>query len=297
MTSATDISTGIRPHRAGLDVWMERVLERADKVPPDWDADDVHDLRTALRRCRTMADALEQVNPAPGWRKLKHGSRDLFQSMGALRDIQIERQWIKKLARPGDALRKLMLRLLARQEAHQRKVAEKSLDDFDRKSWRKWSRKLSPKVRFFPAESVVFQRLALAELNQVVELFQRARKRPSSVAWHRLRIGLKRFRYIVENFLPQRYEVWVEDLKALQDLLGDVHDLDVLRVAIRRHRSRLNPELVELWFEKFKAERKTRLAEFLARTTGKESPWLIWRAGFHWGDTIKAAPMPERRTA
>src|SRR5579863_4044539 len=74
MTSATDISTGIRAHRAGLDLWMDRVLERADKVPPDWNADDVHDLRTALRRCRTMADALEQVNPAPGWRKLKHGS-------------------------------------------------------------------------------------------------------------------------------------------------------------------------------------------------------------------------------
>ena len=39
---------------------MERVLERAGKVPPDWDADDVHDLRTALRRCRAMADALSR---------------------------------------------------------------------------------------------------------------------------------------------------------------------------------------------------------------------------------------------
>jgi CHAD domain-containing protein len=293
----TDISTGVHAHRAGLDVWMERVLERADKVPPDWDAEDVHDLRTAIRRCRTMADALDQVNPSPGWRKLKHGTRDLFHAMGSLRDIHVERQWIKKLAHPGDALRKFMLRLLARQEARQRILTEKALDDFDRKSWRKWSRKLSSKARFFPLESVVFQRLALAELNQVVELFQSARKRPSSIAWHRLRIGIKRFRYLVENFLPQRYEVWVEDLKALQDLLGDVHDLDVLRVAMRRQRSHLNPELLEQWLEKIKAERKARLAEFLAKTTGKESPWLVWRAGFHWGNSIAAAPMPQRRTA
>ena len=302
MTLEIAVSTGVRAQRvgsqrAGLEVWMERVLERADRVLPDWDADDIHDLRTALRRCRTMADVLQQVNPAPGWRKLKQGSRELFQVMGSLRDTQVERLWIKKLARPGDSLRRQMLRLLSREEARQRKIAEKTLDDFDRKNWRKWSRKLAAKARFFPLESVVFQRLALVELNQAVELLQLARKRPSSIAWHRVRIALKRFRYIVENFMPQRYEVWVDDLKRLQDLLGDVHDLDVLRVAIRRHRSQLNPELIVQWSEKIKSERKARLAEFLARTTGRESPWLTWRAGFHWGNAIKAAPMSERRTA
>jgi CHAD domain-containing protein len=302
MTLAIAASTGVRvqrvvPQRAGLDVWMGRVLERADSIPPNWDADDIHALRTALRRCRTMADALQQVNPAHGWQKLKQNSRDLFQVMGILRDEQVKRLWIKKLSRPGDALRKNMLRLLSREEARQRKIAEKTLDDFDRKNWRKWSRKLPSKARFFPIESIVFQRLALAELNEAVEFFQKARKRPSSIAWHRLRIALKRFRYLVENFLPQRYEVWMEDLKHLQDLLGDVHDLEVLRVAIRRHRAQLNPALVAQWCDKIKAERKARLGEFLARTTGRESPWLIWRAGFHWGNSIKSVPMPERQTA
>src|ERR1700693_2719301 len=195
-------SSGVRAPRASLDVWMERVLERVDKVSPDWHADDVHDLRTALRRCRTMADVLEQVNPAPAWRKLKQGSRDLFHALGRLRDTQVKRIWVKKLALPGDPLRKLLLRLLSREEAQERKIAQKALDDFDGKNWRKWSRKSATKARFFPLESVVFQRLALAELNQASELFQRARKRPSSVAWHRVRIALKRFRYIVENFLP-----------------------------------------------------------------------------------------------
>jgi CHAD domain-containing protein len=295
-------STGVRAQRAiaqraGLDVWMERVLERADKVPPEWDEDDIHALRTALRRCRTMADALQQVNPASGWRKLKQGSRDLFQVMGSLRDTQVERLWVKKLARPGDALRKQMLRFLSHDEVRKRKVAEKALDDFDRKNWRKWSRKLATKASFFPLESVVFQRLALAELNEAVELLQLARKKPSSAAWHRLRIALKRFRYIVENFMPQRYEVWVEDLKRLQDLLGDVHDLDVLRTTIRRHRAKLNPQLVVQWRDRIASERKARLAEFLARTTGRESPWLTWRAAFHWGNTIKALPIPERQTA
>ena len=66
----------------GLEVWMDRVLDRADRCRHGWDADDVHDLRVALRRCRTMADALSEVNPGPGWRKLKRASRELFHALG-----------------------------------------------------------------------------------------------------------------------------------------------------------------------------------------------------------------------
>ena len=75
----------------------------------------------------------------------------------------------------------------------------------------------------------MFQRLALTRLNEAAELYQRARKGRSRIAWHRLRIGLKGFRYTLENFMPQRYQPWSEDLKRIQDLLGEVHDMDVLR--------------------------------------------------------------------
>ena len=95
-------------------MWMDRVLERAEQVQPGWDADDVHDLRVALRRCRTMADALSEVNPGSGWRKLKKASRESFHALGDLRDIQVERSWVKKLGTPGDPVRKHMLRLLSR---------------------------------------------------------------------------------------------------------------------------------------------------------------------------------------
>ena len=43
------------------------------------------------------------------------------------------------------------------------------------------------------------------------------------------RIALKRFRYLVESFLPEQKAAWSVDLKRLQSLLGEIHDLDVRR--------------------------------------------------------------------
>ena len=150
----------------------------------------------------------------------------------------------------------------------------------------------------------MFQRLALTRLNDAAELYQRARRGRSRIAWHRLRIGLKGFRYTLENFMPQRYEPWCKNLKRIQDLLGEVHDMDVLRSEIRRQRAKLPEVLVLQWYQKIEDARKTRLDEFRSLIGGngtsatngsashssnggghsanhnKESLWRVWRAGF-----------------
>src|SRR5271155_2641587 len=161
MAHSIPLTTAIATKRIGLAVWMDRVLETSEDAHRGWNPDAVHDLRVAIRRCRTMAEALTEVNPAPGWRKLKKSTRALFHTLGVLRDTQVERDWAKKLGAPGDPIRRHLLRLLAQQEKKHRADAARSLDRFDRKDWRKWSRKLPAKAQFFPLESVVFQRLGL----------------------------------------------------------------------------------------------------------------------------------------
>jgi CHAD domain-containing protein len=276
---------------------MDRVAERAEKVRESWDADAVHDLRVALRRSRTIAEASSEVNPSPGWRKLKRSTREMFHDLGELRDTQVQHALVKKLAPASDPLRRQMAAAFLRAEKKQRRSAEKSLDNFDRKDWKKLTKKLATKARFFPLNSVVFQRLALARLDAAMKLLQEARRRRSAAAWHRLRIGIKSFRYLVENFLPQRYDAWEDDLKQMQDYLGDVHDLDVLRQQIRRTAGKTKPELAAQWTEKIDRERKAHLQKFLSKSSGPESPWLAWRAAFQWGHTLVARPEPQRRTA
>jgi len=118
------LPTSVPSKWVGFEAWMERALEQAGRVQPDWDADDIHDLRVAFRRCRTMADALSQVNPAPGWRKLKKTSRELFHALGVLRDTQVERARVKKMGPTSDPVRKHMLRVLARAETKHLRAAE-----------------------------------------------------------------------------------------------------------------------------------------------------------------------------
>ena len=291
MPHANVISTGISLKRIGLDFWMEKSLAEADRAHHDWNPSAVHDLRVALRRCRTMAEALSEVNPAPGWRKLKKSSRALFHRLGELRDTQVAREWVKKLSVPSEPIRKHLLKILSRKERQQRADAARVLDRFDRKAWRKMARKLPEKADFFPLESVVFQRLALSSLNQALELHHRASRGRSRIAWHRLRIAIKKFRYIVENFLPQRYQAWSADLKLMQDLLGDVHDLDVLRVTVRRRCAGLDPAAVAVWLEKMEAERKQRLDQFREKLHEKEFLWLSWRAGLQGGNSLQTISL------
>src|ERR1700740_878477 len=82
---------------------MARVLEECDRAAVGFEADPVHDLRVALRRCRSMADGMIAMDPDHDWKAMKKAGKRLFQRGGALRDVQIIMEWIENFypASPG----------------------------------------------------------------------------------------------------------------------------------------------------------------------------------------------------
>ena len=46
---------------------MERVLKELEAVRKDPAPDPVHDLRVAIRRCRSVAAVFQEVDPDPAW--------------------------------------------------------------------------------------------------------------------------------------------------------------------------------------------------------------------------------------
>jgi hypothetical protein len=108
----------------------------------------------------------------------------------------------------------------------------------------------------------------------------------SQAALHTLRIGIKRFRYTVENFLPEEHRLWGTDLKHLQDLLGEIHDLDLLWATAVASGGLRDPSVNKTWHDCIVAERQKRVDEYQKRTTGRQSLWDQWRAGLPQGAEI-----------
>jgi CHAD domain-containing protein/HD superfamily phosphodiesterase len=291
MASRTQIVNARKQQRSGLAHFMARVLKECNRAAKKFDPDSVHDLRVALRRCRTMADALANFDPEKSFRAMKKASRRTFRSLGQLRDAQVMREWIKKLAPAGDPLASRLLESLAQSEATAKAEAAAALSEFNARKWRRWMRDLAERSRRIPADSLVFQHLALERCLEAREAHRFAIHSRSRVSWHRVRIALKHFRYTVENFLPLRHEEWITDLKILQDLLGEIHDLDVMRTEFRRIAGGVESSELEQWLARIEAMRAERLAAYHAKTSGKNSLWRIWFAGLPAGPRLEEAAL------
>src|SRR5919198_636030 len=212
----------------GLAHWMQRVLEELDKASKGFAPDPVHDLRVAIRRCRSMAEGFRSVDSDRTWNKMRKAGKAVFSRLGELRDAQIMLEWVQKLGAADERTTSALLDLFRSREQALKPDAANTLQNFDSKQWKSWIKILSERASRVPLGSSVFEYLALERWEQAHALHLKALRDRSKIAFHELRIGLKKFRYIVENFLPDHHQQWGKDLKELQDLLGEVHDLDVL---------------------------------------------------------------------
>ena len=270
---------------------MERVLEECLRASLDFSADPVHDLRVALRRCRSMADGLLVMDPEPAWKDMKKAGKGLFRELGELRDAQVMEEWVQHLGDAADPVTNALLQFLAGREAHLKQQAAIALQEFDRKQWRRWITSLPRRAARMRTGSPLFKHLALERWTEAHELHRRALRNRSQIAFHRLRIGLKRFRYIVENFLPEQHVAWSEDLKELQDLLGEVHDLDVLWATALQVNVFLDAESRSKWHARIIEERTRRIEKYRGKMLGKSSLWQVWRAQLPVGEQIQSAAL------
>lgn len=270
--------------RVGLGYWMNQVLFQCEKVAEGFGSDPVHDLRTALRRCRSMADGIMVFDPAPAWKKMKKSGRQLFRSLGALRDTHVLQEWIEKLTPENDAAARTFAEFLRVREQQHKQSAALALEQFNRKQWNAWAGELPGRAARIPLDSPVLAHLALERWHEAHALHRRALRNRSNVSFHDLRIGIKRFRYTVENFLPSLHEAWGRDLKGLQDALGDVHDLDVFWHTAASLKVFPDPAVRAQWRNRIAHEREKHLQEYRRRMVGSGSLWPVWRA---------ALPEPE----
>ena len=286
---------GAQPEHRGLSHWMDRVLKELDNVRQDPATDAVHDLRVAIRRCRSVGAVMQEVDPDPAWPEMRRIPKKLFRRLGELRDVQVMDEWVGKLAASDDPLRARLRASLRANDAELRETALSTAEKFAEKLWRRLERKLRKRVRFVPQGSLAAQCFAVERFEEARELHTLALRSEKPKPWHALRIGLKRLRYTVENFLPEQYAQWSDNLKRLQDLLGEVHDLDVLADLVKETAS---PEILDSqngWEETLRRERTQRIETYRQLTLGKTSIWNDWRHGLPQGNRLGLAAMARLR--
>jgi CHAD domain-containing protein len=280
----------------GLSHWMHQVLQEAEKARADFAADPVHDLRVAIRRSRSLAEGFQSVDPNPDWKKMRKAGKAVFASLGTLRDVQVLMEWIEKLGSPDDpATQKLMAHCREQEQLHKLHAGE-ALAAFNTRQWRHWAVSLPKSAARLRPGSEVFLEMALDRWAEARELHRIALRSRSKLALHQLRIGIKKLRYLVENFLPALHAAWSKDLKYLQDDLGEVHDLDVLWDTANRIHAFAIPEERAHWQKTIAEARKVRVDRYRAKMVGRNSLWDVWRSQLPQGPKVDQAILARLRT-
>jgi CHAD domain-containing protein len=295
MATVLALPSASRPEHHGLSFWMDRVIKELENVRSSPDPDAVHDLRVAIRRCRSLAAVMEEVDPDPAWPAMRKIVRKLFRALGALRDTQVMDEWVKKLAPETDPVRTY---LQAAFECSEPKLRENVLHvagKFDQKSWKRLERTLRQRARLVPPGSLAAECLALERFETAKELHAKALRTEKPKPWHALRIGLKRFRYTVEGLLPEQYAAWSDNLKRLQDILGETHDLDVLAGKVKKSAFLETEDSLKHWQQIIERERHERIETYRQLTLGKTSLWNLWRSGLPTNGRIEAAALARLR--
>lgn len=283
-----------RVERRDLSDSMDKVRSELDKVRSNPDPENVHDLRVAIRRCRSVAVVFEEVDPDEAWPEMRKTAKKLFRALGALRDAHVMEDWVKKLASASEPVRVQMHGSFETEEPELRNEVLRVAGKFDEKEWKRLQRRLRQRVRVLPVSGLAAECLAWERFEEIKQLHAQALRTKKPKPWHALRIGLKKLRYTVESLLPEHHAAWSENLKRLQDLLGDIHDLDVLTEKVKAERG-VDGAARKSWKQIVQRERGKRVQTYRQLTLGKTSIWNKWRHALPHGERLEAAALARLR--
>src|ERR1700692_4526841 len=79
-----EVKAPARVERRDLSESMDKVRAELDKGRSNPDPDNVHDLRVAIRRCRSVATVFEEVDPDAAWPEMRKTATKLFRALGGV---------------------------------------------------------------------------------------------------------------------------------------------------------------------------------------------------------------------
>ena len=205
------------------------------------------------------------------------GRKAVFSALGELRDVQVMGEWIQRLFPQDDPTACATLEFVAGREAELKREAALALAQFDQDQWNKWSDSLPHACRAHCSKRTNPRASCPGTLDSGSEFARPGAPQSLSRQLPQSAHRNKKLRYMTENFLPDLHKEFGKDLKHLQDILGEVHDLDVLWVTAIAVNKFPDDEARFRWRDQVEKERRQRIDQYREKMIGKGSLWLVWR--------------------
>jgi len=255
------------------------------------DTEAVHRMRVASRRLRAGLPLFSRCFSKKVYQKVSRGVRRITSDLGDARDLDVQIGYLEGLVgglrvEDGAEVRGCMAILSRKRElrdALQPKVIadcvrleEKEIPALLEEEIGAWDIPDGPPHRL-PSRGFPMKRSGRAiqkKIEKLLSYAQSVRDPDAAEAHHAMRIAAKRLRYVIEVYAPlyrNELKSILKRLKALQEILGNLHDCDVwimeLQDTLQRREDQStdrDPELEAGMAFILKDRRKARAAHYLA---------------------------------
>lgn len=207
-----------------LKINFEKLKENEADFRKSFNPEAIHNMRVAIRRLRAAIKTFKRIIPAKA-KKIRAGLHKLGRILGKKRDLDVFSEFVLHTVN----VKSISFQKLARQtEQSQRKILSKLKSNY--------YTKLVESLEQLKTETSKQNILKLSrnqirkKLKKVIEIASSIDSKVDDKTLHKLRISIKKLRYICEFFEPifSKYICslcsLIEKTKKIQDILGDHQD-------------------------------------------------------------------------
>jgi CHAD domain-containing protein len=224
--------------------FLDQAAEARPRLADSADSEALHDFRVGLRRLRSCLKAYSAQIDIP--KKLERRLRRLAGSTGPGRDTEVQIEWLRGRVPHLSSQHRAGLAWLLARLAERKRHAYEDMEDEVADEFDKLEKELRARLSVYRAEirlDAREDRPTLAEATagilhgQVADLEERLARIEDAGderEAHEARIRAKRVRYLLEPLVAEipRTAPLIKRFKALQELLGDLHDAHVLEAEL-----------------------------------------------------------------
>jgi len=280
------------------------LVKQEKPVLADKDPENLHQMRVSSRRLYT---ALQVFDPAIALPKAARAKcvRTLTRVLGKLRDLDVQLQSLREdyLTQLDAAEQDQLSATLERLEQQRRKAFAGTYDILSRSLYRElkagfeaWLAhpQLTP-LADLPLRTILPDLLSPLLSHSLLHpgwlISAQDVTDENAVILHDLRKSCKHARYQAEFFTPfygEAFKAWVKDLKGLQDSLGSLQDIEVLKQLLHHHRATAvkTPQLQQMIQDKQEA--------LLATWETSRQPYLDADFRYRLHEMLLAPEQPEK---